>query len=135
MRPLLVAEGADVLVRQRGEQPGPLPVVGVPAQHAPCPSRRRERVLDQVGRQFPVTAGSHARMPEQPLVMSREEISELGDVAFRDPDLTAVIHASLHTQLSRTATAKPLGRYGLGGPAAPGTARWSARVPSGSGGG
>jgi hypothetical protein len=36
-------------------------------------------------------------MPEQPLVMSREEIGELGDVAFRNPDLTAVIHACPHT--------------------------------------
>jgi len=66
------------------------------AQPAPGPRRRLERVLDQVRRQFPVAAGAHARMPEQPPVVSREEIGQLGDVARRDLDLAAVIHTCSH---------------------------------------
>src|SRR5262249_9543970 len=94
---LPVPEFADVLVGERAEQPGPLPVAGVPAQRVPGPRRRLERVLDQVRRQLPVAAGARARMPEQPLVVSREEVGQLGDVASRYLHLTAVIHACSHT--------------------------------------
>jgi hypothetical protein len=72
-------------------------MAGMFAQHVPCPRRRLESVLDQVRRQLTVAAGARARVPEQPLVMSREEIGQLGDVAYRDPDLAAVIHVCPHT--------------------------------------
>lgn len=52
--------------------------------------RRLEGVLNQVRRQFAVAAGTRAGVPEQPLVVSREEFRQLSDVACRDPGLVAV---------------------------------------------
>jgi hypothetical protein len=90
---LLAAEIADVLVRQRAEQPRPLPVLGMPAQRRPGPRRRLERVLHQVRGELAVTAGPHARVAEQPSVVRREEGAQLGHVTLRDPGLIAIVHA------------------------------------------
>jgi hypothetical protein len=48
----------------------------------PGPGGRLERVLRQVGGQFPVAVGVHAGVPEQPPVV-RGEAAELSDVAPR----------------------------------------------------
>ena len=91
---LLAPEIADVLVHQRAEQPGPLPAAGTPAQPRPGPRGRLERVLDQVRGKLAVTAGTHARVAEQPPVMSRDEPAQFGDVVPRDPGLAAIVHAA-----------------------------------------
>ena len=65
-----------------------------PAQRGPGPRRRLERVLDEVRGKLAVTAGPHARVAEQPPVMGREEIAQLGDVALRDPGFAAIVHAA-----------------------------------------
>ena len=79
---------------------------GVPSSQARCRSPACPRSLAQafaaasntpwtISRgELTVAAGPHARMAEQPPVMSREELAQFGDMAPRDPGLLAIVHAA-----------------------------------------
>jgi hypothetical protein len=66
----------------------------LPAQPRPGLRGRLEHVLDQIPGELTVAAGPHARMAEQPPVMSREELVQFGDMASRNPGLLAIVHAA-----------------------------------------
>jgi hypothetical protein len=94
-------ELADVLIRHRREQPGALPPGVMLAQRRPRPGGRLERVLNQVGGELPVPVGAHARMTEEPLVMSVEETAQFRDMGRGDLGFIGVSHAPPPSRLAR----------------------------------